>query len=395
MADGATTEEIEEQLNPDLDDVEDFALVDLSEPESKEEVKESDSKDSEEIKEEPKKEEEKESSESKEDTESESKLDLEKKEVKAFTIQTSEKESVEISADAKISIKVDGKMQEFTLQELANDKSGEVAYDKKFSELGTDKKDLQVERSAFNQESDELMSKVTNFVKAVESQDAAKSLEALGTLAGADPIMLREQFLTLMRENSRAYEKLTPEQQKDLDNQYKMKYLEDRDQNREVQVAQSQEHARMTSEVIQFQRKMDIDDATLVSLKDELEAKSTPLSFEALEERHTSNISQDKASKLLVQVDPSLNDNDDYVAEVKDFIQKNPDLSDEDLVDCIKTAIESTQSKDSETKMAKSSSKTLQKKIAKNNPNLTSKTESFKSDDEDDIIDFDDVSHSF
>ena len=78
-----------------------------------------------------------------------------------------------------------------------------------------------------------------------------------------------------MREESRSYEKLTPEQQKELDSTEEVKYYKQRDEHREAESAKANElatqQAGMTSEVIDFTKRLNIDDARLVALRDELE----------------------------------------------------------------------------------------------------------------------------
>ena len=48
-----------------------------------------------------------------------------------------------IEPDAKVRVKIDGEFQEVPVQELINQFSGKVAYDKKFTEIGNEKKQLE------------------------------------------------------------------------------------------------------------------------------------------------------------------------------------------------------------------------------------------------------------
>ena len=48
-----------------------------------------------------------------------------------------------IEPDAKVRVKIDGEFQEVPVQELINQYSGKVAYDKKFTEIGNEKKQLE------------------------------------------------------------------------------------------------------------------------------------------------------------------------------------------------------------------------------------------------------------
>lgn len=63
-----------------------------------------------------------------------------------------------IDADAKVRVKVDGAFQEVPVQELINNYSGKVAYDKKFSEIGNEKKVFEQEKATVTRQQEFLRS---------------------------------------------------------------------------------------------------------------------------------------------------------------------------------------------------------------------------------------------
>ena len=70
----------------------------------------------------------------------------EKKDVKNLRMKMGE-ELFNVASDATFKVKVDGKSEEVPLQELINNYSGKTAWDKKFTEIGKEKKEVQFEKS--------------------------------------------------------------------------------------------------------------------------------------------------------------------------------------------------------------------------------------------------------
>lgn len=66
-----------------------------------------------------------------------------------------------IDADAKVRVKVDGAFQEVPVQELINNYAGKVAYDKKFSEIGNEKKVFEQEKAQVTKNKEFLNTTVT------------------------------------------------------------------------------------------------------------------------------------------------------------------------------------------------------------------------------------------
>ena len=155
------------------------------------------------------------------------KLKEESKETKMLSA-TFEDKSIEINPETKFKHVVDGKEVEVTAQELLNDFSGQKSWNQKFSELGEEKKTFTNEKNVFESQKNELVGNVNSFVDAVQKDDPVRALESLATLAGSNPVELREYFIDMMRDQAIKYVQLSPEQQKELDMQVKSKYHEDR-----------------------------------------------------------------------------------------------------------------------------------------------------------------------
>lgn len=385
-----------DELNNEVaDDIVDFDMIDLSEEpaveeEVKEEVKEEkvvddipkDDDDDEELDEE----EEKPKEELKEEIKEEP-----AEEVKKLSAKFGD-DSIDIPADAVLKHTVDGEEVEVTVQELLNNFSGKEAWDKKFTELGQDKREFSIEKNNYEVEKNDLVGKVNHFVESVSKQDVKGALEGLGKITGANPIDLRRDFLQLMSNEARAYFQLEPEAQKELDMKLENDYYKDREEHSRQEASADQSFSEVENDVLKLQVKHGISNERLVQLQDELQDKSIDLSLEALEQQYLNNAALDKASSLLEQVDPALKNESSYIDQVQSFMLQNPDLSEADVVDSIKEAF-GTVNKQAPDKEVKSASKSIKSRIAKNSPHAKNQEDVIDTDDLDDVVDFDDVSY--
>lgn len=400
MADEISTEEVMENIGADMNesgDVNDLLSFDDVEVDGKpdqldeimdedlEDIDANDESDAADVKLDLKKEESKEEIESK-DEESDD-------EIKLIT-GTHGKDAVEIKPDTIFKHVIDGKEVEVTQQELLNDFSGRKSWNGKFSELGEEKKAYNIEKQQYTQEKDQLVGQVNAFADAVEKSDAIGALESLANLANVPPVELRKHFISLMEDQAKAYVKLSPEEQKALDNQVEVKYANDRSQHLESQLASQNETANLTNQIQNLQTKYGIDDAKLIELHDELKDKSDNLSIEALEESMSLHTSQGKASDILSKVDPSLSANKGYIQSVSDFMKQNPDLSEEEVLESIKDALVESKPEAKKAKTSSNSEK-IQNRISKNaNKKKVAKEQvEVLNDDLDDIVDFDEINH--
>lgn len=83
-----------------------------------------------------------------------------------------------IEADAKVRVKIDGAFQEVPVQELINNYSGKIAYDKKFSEIGNEKKAFEMEKAEISKTKQFLSSTVSEVMKHLTDPEA-NPLDAL------------------------------------------------------------------------------------------------------------------------------------------------------------------------------------------------------------------------
>jgi len=94
-----------------------------------------------------------------------------------------------IDSNATFKVKVDGETQEVTAQELINNYSGKTAWDKKFTEIGKEKKALEFEKSSLTKEKHQLLEHVNKALLPLKTKDAnpMESLMYLVEMSGEDP----------------------------------------------------------------------------------------------------------------------------------------------------------------------------------------------------------------
>jgi len=154
----------------------------------KEDKKDSKGEEEEEEEEEEEGEEETEEDKEKEEKEEKPKEDKEKKDSKKLRIRMGE-DLFNIDSDATFKVKVDGEMQEVTAQELINNYAGKTAWDKKFTEIGKEKKSLEFEKSSLTKEKQTLSTHLKNALTPLKNPEGnpLDSLMYLVEMSGEDP----------------------------------------------------------------------------------------------------------------------------------------------------------------------------------------------------------------
>jgi len=94
-----------------------------------------------------------------------------------------------VDSDASFKVKVDGENVDVPLQELINNYSGKTAWDKKFTEIGKEKKALEYERSSFLKQRDEVVDHLQKALSPLKNPEGnpLDSLLYLVELSGDDP----------------------------------------------------------------------------------------------------------------------------------------------------------------------------------------------------------------
>ena len=142
----------------------------------------------EESEEEESEEEESEEEESEEKEELEAKKDEEKKDSKKLRMRMGE-ELFNVDSDASFKVKVDGQNVDVPLQELINNYSGKTAWDKKFTEIGKEKKTLEFEKNSLTKQKESLTHHLNMALGPIKdvNKNPIDSLLYLVEMSGEDP----------------------------------------------------------------------------------------------------------------------------------------------------------------------------------------------------------------
>jgi len=94
-----------------------------------------------------------------------------------------------IDSEASFKVKVDGEVVDVPVQELINNYSGKTAWDKKFTELGKDKKNLEFEKSGLTKQKESLQYHLKNALDPLQDpeKNPLDSLMYLVEMSGQDP----------------------------------------------------------------------------------------------------------------------------------------------------------------------------------------------------------------
>ena len=120
--------------------------------------------------------------------EEEDKPKEEKKDSKKLRLRMGS-ELFNVDSDATFKVKVDGELADVPVQELINNYAGKTAWDKKFTEIGKEKKTLELEKSTIQREKEVLKSHVSNALAPLKdpSKNPMDSLLYMVEMSGEDP----------------------------------------------------------------------------------------------------------------------------------------------------------------------------------------------------------------
>ena len=107
-------------------------------------------------------------------------------------------EELEIAANALFKHKVDGEEVDVELQELLNNYSGKVSYDKKFQEFSSSKKDFETYKDQYDKDIEAITGYVSTFREKMNSEDPMAALNYFAEFSGMKPHEFRRQLVNAM-----------------------------------------------------------------------------------------------------------------------------------------------------------------------------------------------------
>lgn len=185
-----------------------------------------------------------------------------------------------IESDAKIRVKIDGDYQEVPVQELINNYSGKTAWDKKFTEIGQEKKQLEVQTKELTKKQQLINSTVTETLSHFDdiNKNPVDAITFLADKAGKDPFTIWKRTLEA---NLDEIEKLMALDEVGRENYYLKKEKEFRTKSEEARKEafhKEQAFNQALSKLDSLRQAQGVSEEQFLQALDELESDGTDTS---------------------------------------------------------------------------------------------------------------------
>jgi hypothetical protein len=281
-----------------------------------------------------------------------------------------------------IEVKVEGKVEKVSLDELKENYSGKVAYDKKFT-------DLDKERQAYKNEVDEINAYVNEFGRIAQSGDATKAMQYLASFAGIPPYQIKEMMVKQLSEEVYRREQMSEEELSFEQSQEKLKYDTERNESERQRMDQEQAQSALQTQILDVRAAQNIGQEewdTAVSSLDEILDPNEKITPELVGKFVKAERLDAKATGLLSEFSDRLEATDEVIENFSSYIEANGNLSDEQLRDIVKAELDAAENNEKKESLNKA------KEVKEDKPKAKAKKKAKKEeqssvDDWDDLID--------
>jgi hypothetical protein len=288
-------------------------------------------------------------------------------------------EEMELAAETLFKHKVDGEDVDVSLQELLNNYSGKVSYDKKFQEFSESKKEFDDYKVTYDKDIDLINGYINDFAEKLKSNDAMGALSYFAEFSGMEPHTFKRQLLDQLAPEIERMSLLSPEQIENERLAQENNYLQQQQESEANKRQQEQSQGELLSEIKRLQEAHSISDDEFQGAYQELvdgnfDGEITP---EIVAEYYVHSAAFSKSEAILDQVNPDLVNNDQIVESLQKVVVENPSFDDNDLLEIVQEVYGSSK---------KQASKAVSKKVAQAAPKqateVSKEKESFLSFDE-------------
>jgi len=247
-------------------------------------------------------------------------------------------EELEVASEALFKHKVDGEDVDVSLQDLLNNYSGKVSYDKKFQEFSDNKKELEDTQERHKQEIGKINEYINNFATKIKEEDALGALEYFAEFSGMKPYEFRTE---LIRQISPEVERRSMMSSDEIENENlraQNDYLLSQQESATRYQNTEKAHRELGMEIKSIQEAHGISDddfeqAYYDLTKSDFKGKIGP---EVVADYYLHTQAFSKAESILNRVDSSLSDKNQVVESLQKVIIENPSFDDDDLTDIVK-----------------------------------------------------------
>jgi hypothetical protein len=288
-----------------------------------------------------------------EEKEKEEKPEEKKKDSKKLRMRMGE-ELFNVDSDASFPVKIDGKVENIPVQELINNYSGKTAWDKKFTEIGKEKKQLEFEKNQIYNQKAVLSEHITNALSPLKdpNKNPIDSLLYLVEMSGEDPYNAYRRIMESnleelgelldMTETERElyFHKKKDELYSNVARKQQEKYQKEQTFNQVVQKIDSLRQAFNVSEdqfvdsaeeleSIYKSSGLDINDITEEAIVDYASLKPHIETVKELVEPYVDNISEEKYGDVVADLSRYLRDGRADVEVIKQILARNFSVEEE------------------------------------------------------------------
>jgi len=286
---------------------------------------------------------------------------------------------MEIAAETLFNHKVDGEEVDVSLQDLLNNYSGKVSYDKKFQEFSGNKKEFEEYKNTYDKDINLINKYINNFSTKLKEKDAMGALSYFAEFSGMEPHIFKRQLLEQLAPELDRMAQLNPEQIENERLVQENSYLQKQRESEADYRQQEQSQNELLSEIKNLQETHSISDGDFQDAYQELADSdfNNEITPEVVAEYYVHSVAFSKSEEILDKINPDLVKNDEIVESLQKVVVENPHFDDNDLLDIVQEVYGSAQ---------KEASKTVSKKVSqgtlKQEPKVSKEKESYLSFDD-------------
>ena len=278
-------------------------------------------------------------------------------------------EAFEVDPGAFVPVRVDGKEVAVSLQDLRDNFSGKVSWDRKFQDLSKERKGFEGDRGQV----DDL---ITNFRVLAEEKDYLGAISLLAEASGLDGVNFVKSFNKSILDQVDSFSKMTHEQRQIQAMQSENEFLSRHNKTKEDRRNHKDQEKAMVERVDKTIENTGATREELYSIMQEATANGVDnVTPEELGSVYQSRKHRLNLGMLVVDARPGVSDIDlRQTVETLVQVQKsNPDFTSEDLKEIIEEVFERHEPEDAKADARVAKAKKLTKRVAEERPELLNK----------------------
>lgn len=251
--------------------------------------------------------------------------------------KAAEEKATSEKAEELIDVKINGQIEKVKLADLKANYSGKVAYDKKFSELDKERKQLVQDRDTFYKP-------MAKFKELLSEGKAGDALLHIVDFVGEDSYNFTQKLIAAMTPMVKARLEMTPEQLEAYEAKSELEHFKKKEQSALERSKAEQTQQGLNQRIAKLQETHSISEddfrTAAMQLKERLTAegkfKAEEFTPEVVADFHLAKNYSSKTFKAIDSVDKTLASDARLVNELIQLQFENPGMSEADMVELIK-----------------------------------------------------------